>query len=85
MAGASGTGGGENTPEQIAYELMTCIAHNERKTLRIAHGDPATADRKWILDTYAECIQTVREPHRRFSKSANAKAAVDPDQELTSP
>jgi hypothetical protein len=46
---------GENSPEQIAYKLLETIASNEKKTL---HGT-ATADRKWLLDTYAECLAAV--------------------------
>jgi hypothetical protein len=48
---------GENSPEQIAYKLLQTIASNEKKTLR---GSPnATADRKWLLDTYVECLAAV--------------------------
>jgi hypothetical protein len=30
-------------------------------------GGHATADRKWLLDTYAECLRTVQNPSRRKS------------------
>ncbi len=54
---------GENSPEEIAYKLLVTIAANEKKSL---HG-AATADRKWLLDTYAECLSTVRNPSREFT------------------
>lgn len=48
---------GENSPEQVAFKLMQLIAINEGKT--------GSADRKWMLDTYAECLHVVRQPHLR--------------------
>jgi hypothetical protein len=59
---------GENSCEQIAYKLLITIASNEGKTLHSGNGGPATADRKWLLSTYAECLATVRAPHD-FAKS----------------
>jgi len=58
---------GDNSPEQIAYKLLRTIASNEGKTLEKASGvmAAASADRKWLLDTYAECLQTVRNPGGR--------------------
>jgi hypothetical protein len=55
---------GENSPEQVAFKLLQTVAFVEKKRLtsQNAGGDP---DRKWILDTYAECIRAVREPHLR--------------------
>ena len=43
---------GENSPEHVAYELMTGILRVE--------GKINSADRKLILDTYAECLDAVR-------------------------
>ncbi len=48
---------GENSPEQVAYRLMDNIAHVEGKVL---FKDQNSADRTWILDTYAECLRAVR-------------------------
>lgn len=52
-----------NTPEKIALELMQMVAHIEKKAL---HSGPAAgwtaADRGWLLQCYAECIQAVRSP-----------------------
>ena len=49
---------GENSPEQVAYKLLEMVASVERK--KLFGGDPASADRAWILSTYADCIGTVR-------------------------
>lgn len=49
---------GENSPEHVAFKLMASIANNEGKTLT---GANASADRRWILSTYAECLRTVRQ------------------------
>ena len=53
---------GENSPEQVAYKLMRDIATSEGKPVGIPH-DPKPVDRKWILDTYAECL-TATKSHR---------------------
>jgi hypothetical protein len=49
---------GENSPQQVAYRLMHDIAAVEGKSL---HRNPSQgyqqADRKWILNTYAECVE----------------------------
>ncbi len=50
----------ENSPEQIAYKLLETIASNEKKSLRGVPGTPATADKEWLLSTYAECLRVVR-------------------------
>jgi hypothetical protein len=52
---------GENSPEQIAYKLLLLIASKEGKLI----DDCATENRKWLLDTYAECLRTVRNPSSR--------------------
>ncbi len=59
---------GENSPEHVAYKLLQAIAAAESKLLTATMGGPATADRKWLLDTYAECLITVRNPLGRKSK-----------------
>ncbi len=53
---------GENSPEQVAFKLLGIIAMNEKKPLTSTAG----ADRKWLLDTYAECLQTVKNPGGRL-------------------
>ena len=49
-----------DTPEAIAFNLMECIAAAEGKVLG-SFKDPKTADRKWILMTYRECIKAVKD------------------------
>jgi hypothetical protein len=53
---------GENSPEHVAYTLMVDVMRAESKT--IAKGDLkagwSTADRKYLLDTYAECLLAAR-------------------------
>ncbi len=53
---------GENSPEEVAYKLLQNIASQEKRTLVIS----TDAERKWLLDTYAECLITVRNPLGRF-------------------
>ena len=56
----------EDTAEHMAYRLFLHICNLETKNL---HGDPSKdrtlADRKWVLDTYAECLRAVRAPESR--------------------
>jgi hypothetical protein len=47
----------------VAYLLFTTIAAVEEKVLNSRSG----VDRKWILDTYAECMNAVRNPSGRAS------------------
>ena len=57
---------GENSPEQVAYRLLHEIAAVEAKSFsRTPSTSYQSADRKWILDTYAECLNAVRNPHLR--------------------
>ena len=49
---------GENTPEQVAYKLTADIAAMEEKKM-YASEKGETAGRKWLLDTYAECLDAV--------------------------
>jgi hypothetical protein len=46
---------GENSPEQVAYKLMHDV---------FAHENHQKLTREIILDTYAECLRTVRVPNR---------------------
>jgi hypothetical protein len=48
---------GENSPEHVAYQLFREVARAEKMNVinsPTSHGGEAT--RKWILDTYAECL-----------------------------
>ena len=54
---------GGPSPEEVAYKLLYVVAWGEDKDLD-AWGK---ADRKWILDTYAECLLTVKKPEARMT------------------
>ena len=45
------------SPEAVAYQLMMIIADIEKK--QFSGDQPDAANRIWILDTYAQCIQAV--------------------------
>jgi hypothetical protein len=49
---------GENSPEFVAYRLLSHIASAEKMPLH-------SANRQWILDTYTECLMAVRQPGDR--------------------
>jgi hypothetical protein len=51
----------DNSPEYVAYRLMLDIAKIEKKALTPS-ASCQTADRKWVLETYAECLRIVRSP-----------------------
>ena len=54
---------GENSPKRVAYRLMENIASVEGKLFyqeRATGADQRSADRQWILDTYADCLRAVR-------------------------
>lgn len=50
---------GENSPEQVAYKLLRDIARLEKKYNSSLHHFENT-DRKWILETYADCLDAAR-------------------------
>ncbi len=52
---------GENSPEYVAYRLLQNVAAVERKVFHSSPGERnEIADRKWILDTYAECLYATK-------------------------
>lgn len=54
---------GENSPEKVALTLVEYLARMEGLVLFKPHSsnrDDTGADRKWLLDTYAECLTAVR-------------------------
>ena len=57
-----------DSPEYIAYKLFLHIAELERRPLDWS-GDPNASrpDRQWILNTYAQCLNAVRNPGSRTS------------------
>jgi len=51
---------GENSPQQVAFKLAETIARIEGRLLYKDRDDPSrTVDRKWLLDTYSECLEAV--------------------------
>jgi hypothetical protein len=55
------------TPEAVALTLFHLMARAEGKVFNPRHDN--NADRKWILDTYAECLFTVMNPVKRVNKT----------------
>ena len=54
----------ENSPEQVAFKLLREVASVEsKKAFGATQG--AEIGRKWLLDTYAECLLSVRNPGSR--------------------
>jgi hypothetical protein len=46
--------------EAVALELMKIVAATEDKFIPGGYGGETTANRKYILDTYGECLRAVR-------------------------
>lgn len=57
----------ENTAEHVAFQLMERVADVEGVSLSRS-GNDKLANRKWILDTYAECLDAAR-ANRRYAKA----------------
>lgn len=53
---------GDNSREYIAYLLLLHIANIEGKKFEKGSDAPL---KKWVLDTYAECLTTVSNPGSR--------------------
>lgn len=69
----------EVSAEHVAYQLMLDIARVEQKLLYHS-PDPqghAVADRRWILDTYAECLAVVRGPRRPTRSAARDRERTE--------
>jgi hypothetical protein len=55
---------GINSPEYVAYQLFQHIAFIEGARYS-AESTGTAATRQWILDTYAECVDAVRQGRAR--------------------
>lgn len=55
---------GENSPEQVAFKLMQEIAITEGRYFDSDARGEQHADRRWILDTYAQCLTAVKGYHQ---------------------
>ena len=52
---------GENSPEEVAYKLYRIVGDFEGKTTSFGQSKSGGgADRKYVLDLYAECLKAVR-------------------------
>lgn len=54
-----------DSPEAVALRLLELVAKTEKKTFVADMSNQVNTDRKWILDTYAECMLAVRNPGGR--------------------
>jgi len=61
---------GSPSREEIAFKLLYAVAWGENIDLDAW----AKADRKWILDTYAECLLAVKDPEGRMAVAGRPKA-----------
>jgi hypothetical protein len=58
---------GENSPEHVAYQLLRLVSIIEGRPFDSSSTNHA--DRKWLLDTYAECLNAVRNPGGRMTSN----------------
>ncbi len=49
------------SPEAVAFELLRAVTNSENKSLGSDH-----VDRKYTLDTYAECLLAVKFPNKQL-------------------
>ena len=63
--------------EAVAYKLMRDIALLEGKSLEERTSDAVgTADRKWVLDTYAECLKAIWAPDQRLETAQGSDPSL---------
>jgi hypothetical protein len=48
--------------ESVALDLVKLIARSEGRRFAPGRSARPVADRQWILRTYAQCLQTIRQP-----------------------
>ncbi len=48
------------TPEAVAYALLQDIARAEDVDLAVGPGASGPGNRKWILETFSECLKCVK-------------------------
>ena len=68
---------GENSPEHVAFELLRVMASTEDKQLGNWRSNGARPDRKWVLDTYSECLEAVKGNRKQPSKWPSQMAPGD--------
>ena len=53
------------TPESVALQLLHIVAHAENKSLHEGVSSNQTKpDRRWIIQTYRECLLAVQHPQQ---------------------
>jgi hypothetical protein len=73
---------GENSPEYVAYLLMhECAKAEKINTLRQSTSKPSgETTRKWLLETYAECLKAVKGDRSAPNQSAKPNPAKPGEQ-----
>ena len=64
---------GVGTPEYVALKLLEAIAEGSNKATTLSESGAVrwdNADKDWVLDTYAECLQTVLHRGDRLKKES---------------
>lgn len=56
---------GGKSQEQVALRLLKIVSNIEDRPLYRTNDIKNPADRKWLLDTYAECLSTVKGHRKR--------------------
>ena len=64
MAEAPDIHSGGDSPEMVAYTLLKHVAAVEARSLTTKSATNPSG-KKWILDTYAECLLAVKNPDAR--------------------
>jgi hypothetical protein len=57
----------EGSREEVALKLLHLIAAQEGRDLSSSASGGSKADRKWTLDTYAECLWAIIDPVGRVA------------------
>ena len=65
MADASEIHIHSNSAEEVAFKLLKTIALIQGKAIHPLPQGSSAYDKKWLLDTYAECLLAVRSPQER--------------------
>jgi hypothetical protein len=55
----------DGTKEAVALSLLNLVARSEGKIFDKGRTGGEVADRKWILNTYAECLTAIQSPNVR--------------------
>jgi hypothetical protein len=67
---------GENSPEHVALKLVEMVAKLERRELVNNERASNPANRKWLLDTYCECLTAVKGFRYQGAGPSDTESAV---------